>query len=209
MVGYTLWQQTAVTGSAGAELPYTLGTQFVVAVDCILTGIWWYSPAGAAALPTVCGVWDIANIAAIAEDGDPWWQSGGSNALPGDGWVRDDFTAAGVVLAAGNPYAVAVWQPASVAWYIAESGYWDSGAGADGLADGPLSAPDDADSVNGQGCYDTTGIWTFPGTSPGDGESFYADPEVIPVTGNVVPAAPPVMTGRVAVVAIQIGGGSR
>jgi hypothetical protein len=134
-------------------------------------------------------VWDIATAAAVAEDGHPDWKFNGADAVAGAGWVRCDFTAAGVILTAGAAYTAAVWQPAAVSWYSAQTGYWSSGAGASGLTDGPLSAPGDAASANGQGSYDTTGAWTYPGSNPGTAESHYVDPEVTPVTWNGHPAA--------------------
>jgi hypothetical protein len=193
MSGYTaltLWQQGSTPGRGGDPAGYTLGTQFTVAWPCLLTGLWWYSPPGSMALPMVCGVWDPVTAGAVAEDGDPGWQTpAGADAVPGSGWVRCDLTASSVSLAPGAAYIAAVWQNALVPWYGTQPGYWDTGGGTAGLVNGPLSAPDDAGSLNGQGCYDTTGVWTFPGTNPGNGESHYADPEVTPVTCDGHPAA--------------------
>lgn len=186
MAAYQFWPDTTPAGlTAGAASSFTLGTQFTVTQACALARVRWHSPAGAAALPTVCGVWDIGVQAVVAEDAAPHWQlsPGGGNATPGAGWVYCDFTSAAVTLQPGVNYAAAVFQPASVAWWATQAGYWTSGSGlggASGLINGPLTAPNTGSSVNGQGCDDTSGTWAFPGTNPGNGGVFYADVEVVP-----------------------------
>jgi hypothetical protein len=189
---YQLWPDTTpYTTSSGTQAPYTLGTQFSVTQSCDLTRVRWYSPPGATALPAVCGVWDITAQAVITEDAAPSWQlsPGGGDAVPGNGWVYCDVSAAAVTLAPGVNYAAAVFQPqAGVPWWATAAGYWTAGSGlggAAGITSGPLSAPNTNTSVNGQGCYDTTGTWAFPGAGPGNGEVFYVDVEVsMPITAN-------------------------
>lgn len=178
--------------SAGAADALTLGTQFSVSAACYLVSIWWYSPAGAAALPQVCGIWDIGSQALVCEDAAPQWlDPDGDIASPGDGWVYCDFTAAAVTLAAGLGYVTSVWQDTpGVAWWATTAGYWTTGAGSGGAADGALSAPDSASAANGQGCYDDGGAWEFPGTS-GAGAAYYVDVEV----SEVVPAFTVTATG--------------
>lgn len=177
-----LWPpSTPYTTSDGAQSPFTLATQFSVAVACALAKIWWYSYPGAAALPQICGIWDIATQTLIAEDAVPSWQlPAGGTATAGAGWVSCDFTAAAVTLPPGLNYCTSVYQAASVAWWDTAVGYWTPGSGlggAGGITSGVLSAPDTSGSVNGQGCF-AAGGWQFPGTDPGNGEVFYADVEV-------------------------------
>ncbi|MCW2930021.1 MAG: hypothetical protein JWM19_983 [Actinomycetia bacterium] len=164
--------------TAGAAAAGTLGTEFAVSSACNLVNVWWYSPAGAAALPQACGIWDIASQSLVTEDASPQWlDPGGAIAVPGDGWVYCDFTGAAVTLAAGLNYAVAAWQDSAAAWYVTTAGYWTSGAGASGTADGALSAPSNSGAVNGQGCLSSGGTWQSPGTS-GAGAAYYIDVEV-------------------------------
>ena len=92
-----------------------------------------------------------------------------------------DFTAAQVTLIAGLNYAVSVYQGTAAAWYVTQAGYWSTGSGlggANGITSGVVTAPATSASVNGQGCYDTTGTWEFPGSNPGSGEVFYVDVQV-------------------------------
>jgi hypothetical protein len=181
-VAATIWNQVVPGGvSGGAQSPFTLGTQFTLSRTCFLQGVWWYSYPSATVLPVMCGVWDIGSQAAVTEDGAPHWvtKPGSSDAAAGSGWVFCDFTAAGVTLADGGNYVAAVFQPASgVAWWCTIAGYWSTGAGGGGILNGPLFAPPAGASVNGQGCYDTSGTWVFPGTNPGNGEVFYVDVQV-------------------------------
>lgn len=179
---YRIWSPATPYYTAdGSASPLTLGTQFSLTQDCALNAIWWYSYSSALALPSICGIWDIATQSLVTEDGAPaWTDPGGGNAVAGDGWVFCDFTAAAVTLLPGNPYYVSVYQPDSVLWYCTAPGYWTPGsglAGQAGITSGPVIAPDTALAVNGQGC-NTPGQWEFPGTNPGDGEVYYADVEV-------------------------------
>lgn len=178
----TLFGQAVPGGvTGGAQSPYTLGTQFAVSRESVLDGIWWYSYPSATVLPSACGIWNTSSAGAVAQDSSPAWRTGpgGSAAAAGSGWVYCDFTGSGVLLETGISYVTAVFQPASgVAWWCTVTGYWSTGPGRSGLVSGVLSAPSRAASVNGQGCYDTTGAWTFPGTDPGNGEIFYVDVQV-------------------------------
>jgi hypothetical protein len=179
---WRLWPSSPpYTTSAGAQAPYTLATQFAVSQPCTLARIWWYSYSGATVLPQICGIWDIATQALVAEDAAPSWQlPAGGDAAAGAGWVSCDFTAAAVTLQPGLNYCTSVYQPASAAWWDTAAGYWTSGSGlggANGITSGILTAPNTGSSVNGQGCF-AAGQWQFPGTDPGNGEVFYADVEV-------------------------------
>lgn len=177
---YTIWGQgTPSPVTAGAQAPFTLATQFTLTRPCTLGGIWWYSYASATALPSVCGVWDVGTQAAVTEDFAPSWTAGGGVAVAGAGWVFCDFSGAGVGLEAGPQYAVAVFQPAAgVPWWCTEAGYWTVGPGRAGITSGPIFAPESGVSVNGQGCYDASGAWAFPGGNPGNGDVFFADVQV-------------------------------
>lgn len=182
-----LWPGNPVPSGAapGAQEALTLGTQFSVSAAAPLVAIPWYSPPSAAVLPQICGIWDAASQALVCEDPAPQWlDPDGGVASPGDGWVFCDLTAASVTLAAGPAYVTSVWQnQPGVAWWAETAGYFTTGTGAGGISDGALSAPDSGASVNGQGCYDASGTWAFPGTT-GSGSAWYVDVEV----GTTTPA---------------------
>ena len=189
---------------------YTLGTQFSVSTSCPLLKIWWYSPPDATVLPAICGIWDAGAQALITEDAAPaWLDPDGGTASPGDGWVYCDFSAADVTLVSGVNYVVSVFQPASATWWVTVANYWTPGSGLggqNGITDGLLTAPDTTASVNGQGCYDTTGTWEFPGTNPGNGEVFYVDVELSGTPGTT--SGPPLSWGTpagVRVVPVRTG----
>lgn len=177
-MGDSLWATITNPGSAGTASALTLGTQFSVASATPLLSIPWYSPSGAAALPTICGIWDVASQSLVTSDADPEWllEDGTTPGTPGAGRMLCDFSAASVTLIPGNPYVTSVFQPGAVQWYSTVANYWTSGAGASGISNGLVNAPNVGGSANGQGCQ-AAGIWAFPSTS-GGGTVYYVDVEV-------------------------------
>lgn len=177
-MGDTLWPASTPTASEGSASPATLGTQFGVSSAAPLIAVKFWSPETAVALPSICGVWDVATQSLVTVDPTPQWllADGETLAVAGDGWTWCMFTAAAVTLVPDNPYAVSVYQPGSVQWYAAEADYFTSGAGAAGIGRGLVNAPNSSGSVNGQGCT-ASAVWEFPATS-GDGTAYFVDVEV-------------------------------
>lgn len=68
-------------------------------------------------------------------------------------------------------------------WFFVTIGYWmGTGAGTDGIVNGPLTAPGEAAATSpGQSTYNQ-GSWAYPGTygTGADGENFWVDVEVTP-----------------------------
>ena len=109
-----------------------------------------------------------------------------------------------VTLEPGTNYVTSVFYPGDDGdntWYASNIYYWTSGPGADGVTNGPLSAPSSAAAINGQGVYNNgTGAFNFPGTTD-DGFQFWVDVEVTPPAGGAV-------TGVAATVTAAGGAGS-
>lgn len=176
---YRLWPNyPTLPGTASSDTTgYTLATEFELSQPCVLDRIWFYSAPGAAALPTRCAVWNVANQAEVAgtDNVAPAW-SGGA----GSGWVSSAYS--GVTLPAGD-YKVAVFYAGGVEWYHASTSYWGGGGpAANGIVNGPLSAPGSAGATTpGQATYNP-GSWAYPLTynPSGSGENLWVDVEVTP-----------------------------
>ena len=58
---YRLWPNyPTIPGHINSDTSgYTLGTEFQLSASCKLDAIWYYSPPGAAALPTRCAIWNV------------------------------------------------------------------------------------------------------------------------------------------------------
>jgi hypothetical protein len=175
---YRLWPSyPAPPGSAASDtLGYTLATEFQLSEPCTLDNIWFYSPPGATALPSQCGIWNVATNAIVAgtDNASPAWSG-----AAGSGWVGCPY--ADLVLPGGD-YKAAVFYGGGSIWFQATSGYWTSGAGGDGIADGPITAPgSSAATAPGQSTYNQ-GAWAYPLSyaTSGDGENFWVDIEVTP-----------------------------
>ncbi len=176
---YRLWPSyPKPAGSAASDTTgYTLATEFQLSEPCALDRIWFYSPPGAAALPSHCGIWNVATNSEVSgtDNGSPAWSG-----AAGSGWVVCAYS--GVVLPAGD-YKAAVFYGGGVTWFQSTPGYWStSGAGAGGIACGPIIAPSSSSATPpGQGTYNQ-GSWAYPLTyaSTGNGENFWVDVEVTP-----------------------------
>ena len=134
---YRLWPSyPALPGAASGETGYTLATEFRLSETCTLDNIWFYSAAGASALPAQCGIWNVATQTVVTgtDNTSPSW-SGGA----GSGWVACAYN--GVTLPAGD-YKVAVYYGGGSEWFSATTGYWGSGGpAANGITTGPVTAP--------------------------------------------------------------------
>ena len=159
------------------SLGYTLATEFQLLEAATLDKIWFYSPAGAGALPTRCAIWDVATATEVSgtDNSSPSWSG-----PAGSGWVACAYS--GVTLPPGD-YKVAVFYAGGANWLQVTTDYWGTGGpGASGIAAGPLAAPGLSTATSpGQSTYNQ-GSWTYPTTyaSSSDGENYWVDVEVTP-----------------------------
>ncbi len=176
---YRLWPSyPTLPGTASSEtIGYTLATEFGLSQPCDLDRIWFYSATGAGALPARCAIWNVATQTVVAgtDNAAPSW-SGGADS----GWVSCAY--GGVMLPAGD-YKVTVFYAGGTQWYHATTSYWGGGGpGANGIVNGPLTAPGTSDaSAPGQATYNP-GSWAYPLTynPSGNGENLWVDVEVTP-----------------------------
>lgn len=142
---YRLWPNKW-DGSATAALdqaqPFTLATEIRTSVAATANNVWFFSPPGAASLPTWAGVYRISDQSLIAAAASPSWTApSGGAASAGGGWCKCALPP-GTTLAAGQ-YKAAVYNAggASGSWSPREYGYFATGTGAAGIVNGPLSSP--------------------------------------------------------------------
>lgn len=165
MTVYTLWNQAVTPGS---QVPFTgtLGTEFNLSESTPLTGIWIYSPEGAAGLPSACAIYDIDTSTQVAGtlNNSPSWSG-----AEGSGWVKVTYDGS-VTLNSGVNYATACYFPDIAAAY-----------------DGSFSWPVNPDIIDGTAAlYSVVVGLSIPDTNAG-AFSYYIDPEVT--------TAPPPATG--------------
>ncbi len=176
---YRLWPNYPTLPAAAQSGPsgYTLATEFQLSAPCTLDSIWFYSGAGAGALPTRCAIWNVGSQTVISgtDSTSPSW-SGSA----GSGWVKCAYS--GVTLPAGD-YKVAVFYGGQAKWFNFTTGYWGSaGPGATGISSGPLTAPGLSGATGpGQSSYNQA-TWGYPQTygTDGNGENYWVDVEVTP-----------------------------
>ena len=138
---YLLWPGKADANnatSADTTVSDTIGTEVHLTQACALNRIWYYSPSGAAALATWAGVYLITGAQTgtlMAQVTSPTWSGSAAS-----GWVHCDFPA-GTTLAPGSYKFCAAGPASQWAAKDAGSGYWTSGAGSNGITNGPLTAP--------------------------------------------------------------------
>jgi hypothetical protein len=180
-VSYRLWPgfPTIPPTSNQDNLEQTMGTEFTLSVACTLDNIWFYSPPSAVALPTRCGIWDVASQTVIdgTDNTAPSWSG-----AAGSGWVSCAYS--GVTLPAGD-YKVAVYTPGGTDDFYEETEEYFGGngpaAGA-GIMYGPLTAPNTTNaSPPGQSTFQHGG-WLYPDTydTQFDGQNRWVDVEVTP-----------------------------
>ncbi len=176
MTVYTLF------GSSGGDVlvadtnTYTMGVEFKVSVPgCTLTGIGWYSAPGAGSLPETIALFTVSGTLVHSEAAS-WSGAAGTGKV----WAAFSSPPA---LTASAAYVAAVYSSGGFNWYSGTHHYWDTGAGAGGISSGPLSAPDNAGSANGQDIFDSSGPLAFPSSSF-QATNYWVDPEVT-VPGGV------------------------
>lgn len=173
---YSLWSQASFTqsGSSSAS-PFTLGNHFTVSQAAPLTGIWWPTQGGQ--LPTECGIFDVATSTFVpgTHNTSPTWGA----AI--NGWQKCSYDGS-ITLQPGHDYVVAVYSSGGGNnWYPVTNGYWTTGAGANGIANGVLSAPSSAAASTGQSVYHSGTGMAYPATTI-TGYNFWVDVEIaVPV----------------------------
>jgi len=188
-LSYRLWPNASYGSALRSDDSngYTIGTEFYVTTPCTLKKIWWFSPPGAASLPTRCLLWDAVAQTAISGTDNPspsWTKLAGGAASAGDGWISVDYGSANVTLTANKRYVTSVFHAAlSDHWFADTANFWSGSgslsAGTSGLTQGPLVAPNNAGATIGQSSEHVT-TFAFPGTSDA-GANDWTDVEVIPL----------------------------
>lgn len=180
MTTYRLWPSTSGGALSPDSSAYTMGCQFTVSQQCTLHAIWWWSPSGAGVLPSVSAIYLVTGtgtgtIVSGTQDNSPSWS--GSQ---GSGWVSVAYGDT-TVLAPGNSYKVVIVLPGTDSnQYGATAHYWDTGAGASGITNGPLTGVNNAVGDGGQDTYNTGGSLTYPDSSF-SAANYWVDVEVTPV----------------------------
>jgi hypothetical protein len=172
----------------------TMGTQFSLAQPCTLDNVWFYSPPFAVDLPASTQIWDATTKALVSGTNRTASWSG----AVASGWVANSYASAGIVLPAGN-YIATVYYGGGNVFYLESRGYFGSyqgntGPATNGLVNGPLSSPSQANAFNppgGNSCYYVGGTGpTYPNTwdTHDGGESRWIDVEVTPSSSSPSPS---------------------
>ena len=132
----TIWAQADPTGASGYATTTedgSYGLFFTVSVDTDLKAVWFYSPAGASALPSWTALYSTTNPGAagtlVAQNNSPSWSG-----AAGSGWVRDDSFPSTPV-STGTDYVAAYYGASFLQGYLytgSEPSAWfpaTSGAG--------------------------------------------------------------------------------
>lgn len=174
---YSLWPNlpfadVVATGDSGNG--YTMATEFSLSEACKLTKIRFWSAPGAGGLPSRCAIWDVASQTVVAgtDKTSPSWSGAAAS-----GWVYVDYSSAGVTLAGGKNYKVAVYSAqVTGGWRSATTPFWAAGGtfspvGQNGITIGPISAPNTASATPpGQDSWNGPNApWAYPGS--------YSNPE--------------------------------
>jgi hypothetical protein len=174
MAVYTLFGQPANPASLISDTSaYTMGVQFVTSQPATLTAIWFFSASGAVSVPGTIALFTANGAGSgtlVTSQAASWSGAAGS------GWVRAPFTTP-PSLTANQKYKACILDNASSLFYSSTGHYWDTGAGQNGIASGPLSAPNAAGSFDGQDSFFTGGSLTYP-TSQFSASNYWVDPEI-------------------------------
>jgi len=183
---YSIFSQAATGSSIVSDTgAYTMGMEFALSAPEPLTGIWFYSAAGAGSLPGACCIFTVATTTPVAgtTNNSPSWSG-----AAGSGWVKCSYDGT-ITLASGTNYRVAVFDAGGSNWYSATAHYWDSGPGSGGITNGPLTAFQASLTDVGQDGFFSGGSGlTYP-NSAFQNTNYWMDVEV---TSGVTPPAGPV-----------------
>jgi Domain of unknown function (DUF4082) len=198
---YRLWPNYPTVFPTQATIDtesQTMGTQFTLSEPCAVDNIWFYSPPFAEALPASTQIWDASTQSLVRGTNLTASWSGGV----ASGWVANSYSAAGTVLPAGS-YIATVFYGGGDVFYMESRGYFgshlgDAGPATNGMSNGPLSSPSNAnafDPPGGNSCYYQGGTSpTYPNSwdQNDGGENRWIDIEVSPSSGGSTPPTPAV-----------------
>jgi hypothetical protein len=139
---YRLWPNMAGAypgNQVDTSVNYTLACEFALSAACNVNKIWYYSYPGSAQLATDVNIWTmtgggLTGTSIFHASGLTWSGAAGS------GWIST--TISGASLSAGS-CKVSVYNGAATpdGWSGKLLNYWDTGVGANGIVNGPISAP--------------------------------------------------------------------
>jgi hypothetical protein len=163
----------------------TTGTEFWLSESCTLDNIWFYSPPGAAVLPSRCGIFSVATQTEVSgtDNSSPsWLVPGGAQASAGVGWVYCSYSSAGVTLPAGK-YKTCIYSGGGSEFYQENIYYFSAGPGANNIVNGPLTCPNTSNAAAPGNSTYQDGPWSYPDTfdNKDNGENRWIDVEVTPV----------------------------
>ena len=143
--------------------------EFVLTQPLYLTGIYYWRASVTDPLPATVAIFNVATQTIV-----PGTQVSVTD--PGTaGWIKISPTSQ-ILLAAATNYKVAVQGGGVAAWYSATSHYWDTGAGAAGITNGPLTAYNNAGADVGQDSF-AVGSLAYP-TGTFNATNYWVDVEV-------------------------------
>jgi hypothetical protein len=190
----------------GDTTEQSMATEFWLSEQCHLDKIWFYTPPGAAILPSQCAIWDVSSkqIVSGTLKTSPGWSGTAAS-----GWVSASYS--GITLPAGK-YKTAVYSPGGAPFFAEQSFYFGDNINTNapgvvsrsGISSGPLYTPNVAKAslaeangtlssvpagtvVPGNSTYQNNtsgdaGQFLYPGTfdSKDNGENRWVDVEVTP-----------------------------
>ncbi len=189
MTDYQLWPSTDGPSTAAADAAVTAGVEWkTTRSDLFLKGYRVFR-----------GTTDVdcSDVATWAHDAQTLVSNSQTTFVPsGTGWQSVTLTAPYPAVSADTRYVTGVL---FASHYTATTNYWSSGAGASGLGDANLSAPNPSGSAGGQGKFvagstlarpsengNGTNFWVEPILSDSDGsDGGGGDPEPEPDTGTI------------------------
>ena len=200
---YRLWPNYPTVFPTQATIDtqaQTMGTQFTLSEPCAVDNVWFYSPPFAQDLPASTQIWDATTQALVSGTSLTASWSGGV----ASGWVANSYGSAGIVLPAGN-YIATVYYGGGKVFYMESRGYFGSflgntGPATNGMANGPLTSPSQANAFNppgGNTCYTQGGTSpTYPNAwdTHDGGENRWVDIEVTPSAASPSPTPTPTPT---------------
>lgn len=176
----TLFGQPTVTDPLQSDTGgYTFGLQFSDSAGESVLAIWFYSGAGAAALPATIALYAVSGQSLVHSESASWSGAAAS------GWVRAAFGSPPLLTASAS-YKACVFYAGGANWYSDASHYWDgSGAGNAGLTSGTLTAPNNAGGDGGQDTFTSGTSLAYP-ASEFNASNYWVDVE----TGTAGSSAP-------------------
>ncbi|MFC6080941.1 DUF4082 domain-containing protein [Sphaerisporangium aureirubrum] len=165
MTDYKLWPATNGPNTASADDAATVGTEFKTATaGRYVKGIRYYRGT-TAVVATTAAVWAHDSATLVSGSSITF------DAPTGTGWQEKLLTAPYPELTPDTRYVVGAHFADN---YTATPSYWTSGAGASGIGDADLSAPNPGGSAGGQGKYAYGETLSRP-TENGNGTAFWVD----------------------------------